>query len=118
MKLTNGQAFEILTMLAASKETGKLGFALAKQRRYIETELTEFINIRNAIVREHTAEDGRLYPDQIADANKELSEYLDLPCDFPVVHVDEDTFTSGTLTAVEMFKLFFMTEDKDNAEVS
>lgn len=110
---TNGEAFEILSMLAKSAETGKLGFALAKQRRYLETELTEFIDIRNEIIQRHTADDGKIYPDQVRDANDELREYVDIPCSFEVVHVDEDTFTSGNLTAADMFKLYFMTEEEN-----
>lgn len=111
MKTTNGNAFGILLALAAcANETGRLGYAIAKQRRIIETELTEFINLRNAAIRRHCAEDGQLSEAAAAEANREIREYLDIPCEFAVVSVPADVFIGGTLTADQMYLLDFMVE--------
>lgn len=110
MTTTNGKAFEILMTLAALEETGRLGFAIAKQRRLIETELQEFIERRNQAIRDHMDADGTMSPEGIAAANEDIRDYIDLPCDFPVYHVTEDVFTSGGLTAAQMYELDFMVE--------
>lgn len=114
MKTTNGKAFEILTCLANTVETGRLGYALAKQRRYIETELTEFINVRNNAIMKNMV-DGVLSDVGAAQANKEIEEYVNMPCEFPVYEIDVDTMVSGGLRANEMFILDFMVKEDNVA---
>lgn len=109
MKTTNGQAFGILSVLTEAKETGKLGYALAKQRRLVETELKEFIDIRNKAIQENVA-DGKLTEAGAAKANATIAEIIDLPCEFPVYMISEDVFTSGGLTSEQMYTLDFMVE--------
>jgi len=112
LKTTNGKAFEILLALASAKETGRLGFAIAKQRRLIEAELTEFITIRNNAISSNSA-DGMLTADGAAAANAEIAGYLDMPCEFPVYSVSFDVFTGGDLASDQMYLLDFMVEAQD-----
>jgi len=109
MKTTNGNAFQILTVLSNLTETGRLGFAIAKQRRIIEAELREFIDIRNKAITDN-AKDGTLTADGAVLANQTIAQYIDLPCEFRVVPVDEETFTGGGLNSAQMYDLSFMTE--------
>lgn len=115
MKTTNGQAFDILVTLSGLAETGRLGYAIAKNRRVIETELTEFIAIRNRAIQSR-AVDGVLSPEAAEEANKEISEFVNLPCDFPVYTVPLDIFVGGGLTADQMYLLDFMVEVETDAE--
>ena len=111
--MTNGEAFQILTVLASANETGRLGYAIAKQRRLIEAELKEFIDIRNKAISDHMDGDT-MTEDGAAAANAEIAEYIDLPCEFRVVTVPEDVFVGGTLTSDQMYILDFMVEDSKN----
>jgi len=115
MKTTNGKAFEILVTIAALQETGRLGYAIAKQRRLIETELQEFINLRNRAIMAHMT-DGKMTEDGAAAANSEIADVIDMPCEFAVYAVPEDVFTSGGLTAQQMYQLDFMVEAENNGE--
>lgn len=115
MKTTNGKAFEILVTLAALQETGRLGYAIAKQRRIIETELKEFIDIRNRAIMAHMT-DGKMSEDGAAAANAEIADVIDMPCEFAVYSVPEEVFTSGGLTAPQMYQLDFMVEVGNDGE--
>ena len=77
-------------------------------------ELTEFIAIRNQAIVNHS-DGGKMSEEDIAKANAEISEYVNLPCDFPVYKISEEVFTSGSLTAQQMYELDFMVGDA-NAE--
>lgn len=109
MKTTNGRAFDILMTLSGLTETGRLGYAIAKNRRIIETELTEFIDMRNQVIRKH-AVDGQLTPEAAEEANKEIAEIIDLPCDFKPYTIALEDFIGGGLTAEQMYLLDFMVE--------
>lgn len=115
METTNGKAFEILLTLAALEETGRLGYAIAKQRRVIETELKEFIEIRNRAIMTHMA-GGEMSEDGAAAANAEIAEVIDMPCVFAVYTIPEDVFTSGGLTAQQMYQLDFMVEEETDEQ--
>ena len=115
MKTTNGKAFEILATLATATETGKLGYALAKQRRYIEDELKEFIEIRDKAIQDHST-GGKMTPEDVAAANTDIAEYIDLSCEFRVYAVDEDVFVSGGLNSAQMYVLGFMVRGADDGE--
>lgn len=107
--MTNGEAYQALVTLSECKETGRLGYALAKQRRLIETEIKEFIDLRNKAISDHL-EDGTMTEEGAAAANAEIAEYIDLPCEVRIVSVPEDVFTSGGLTSDQMYILDFMVE--------
>lgn len=113
MKMKNEEAFNALQTIASTKETGRLGYALAKTRRKMETELAEYINIRNGIIQKHAVVEGgemRITAPAAAEANKELAEYAGLLCEFEPCRVDEETFTGGGLTSADMYVLDFMVE--------
>lgn len=113
MKTTNGKAFEILVTLSALEETGRLGYAIAKQRRLIETELQEFIDLRNKAIRDHVDADGKMSPEGIAAANEDIRDVVGMSCEIPVYHIPEDVFVSGGLTSAQMYELDFMVEDNN-----
>lgn len=110
MKTTNGKAFEILMCLANARESGRLGYAIAKQRRLIETEIQEFLAVRNKAIASNMT-DGSMTEDGAAAANEEIREVVDIPCDFPVCSVPLEVFTGGGLTSDQMYALDFMVEE-------
>lgn len=120
---TNGTAFNMLMALdSASNEVGQLGFAIAKNRRKIKTELEEYIERRNDIIIKYTTRDDEGKPlitdTNAALANQELEPYSNMECALDIAQVTEDVFCGGALTAQQMFELDFMVKEENENEVS
>ena len=54
MKMTNIEAYENLARMRNLTETGKLGYAIAKNMRKIQTEIQEYIDKRDGAANKHT----------------------------------------------------------------
>ena len=115
MKLTNEQMLESLYILSRAEETGKLGFACARNRRKLTDEVKEYVEKRDEILAKYgdpTGENQFLISAENRDAfEKELGEYSGIECDVAVMTVDADTFCNGHFNSQEMFTLDWMVED-------
>lgn len=88
----------------SKKCNGKLGFAVARNIRILSTELTEYHNQRNELIKKYGTEKG----DQIiiengskehADFIKEMKEYEDIELEINLMKVDEETLSNSDLSA-------------------
>lgn len=115
IKMTNAEAMNGLTVLGQIKETGKLGFAIAKNVRKLQEELKEYLEKRDGLIRKygHKTEDGQymVENEQVADFLKELREYDTIEFSFNPQMVNEDVFCSGSLTSDQMYVLDWMVQD-------
>jgi len=120
MVFKNSEAFNSLEVLSEANEKGKLGFAIAKNRRKFLDELTEFCEMRETLARKYgeVLPDGRftIDNDKFADFVDELKPYGEIECDIPIMRVNEETFISGTLTSQQMFVLEWMIEDENEKQ--
>ena len=118
-KLTNGEMFASINILNSLEEKGRLGYAIAHNRRVINEALTEYYDVRNRIITGHGTENGdgtySLSEEQAAAAQHELDEYTFIEHEVDIMQVDVDTFCSGSLNSQQMFILNWMVkEDSDH----
>ena len=115
--MTNARAYQCLNLMAGLKETGKLGFAIAKNRRKLESELREYIIKRDGLVRKYGTQkenDNYFIPqEKLSDFLKELTEFDTMEFDIEIQQVDEDTFCGGHLNSNDMFLLDWMIREED-----
>ena len=115
MVFKNSDAFSIYKILVDSKETGKLGFVIAKNRRKFEQELTEYFTKYDELVMKYGVDNGngafRIPEENFGAYTAELTEYNNMECDIPITTIDEETFCSGGLTSQEMFALDWMVQE-------
>lgn len=115
MKFTNIDAFESLKVLNRLRESGKLGYTIAKNRRKLNDELKEYIQQRDEIVVKYgkPLEDGSYTVPQ-EDAQEYLAEINDLDnieFDVSMLTVDVEAFTCGELTSQDMYILDWMVQE-------
>ena len=115
--LTNGQMLESLSALAEANETGKLGYAIAKNRRKIQGEIKEYLDVREQLLKKHgTLKGGDQYsftPESAEQFNRELEEYAKIETELELMAVPQEVFVSGGLTSRQMYALDWMEEKHD-----
>lgn len=120
MKLTNATMWESIQVLTKIQETGKLGYACARNLRKLMNECREYMEVRDKLLQKYGTSDGTgrytFEKDQAAVFSKELTEFAAISHDVDVMQVDEETFYSGNLTSKDMFILSWMVVDKDSNE--
>lgn len=112
MKLSNQIMFDSILILRSLHETGKLGYACARNLRKLTDESKEFFDAREGILKKYGTinEEGNyaISKDVINDYNKELSEYASIEHEVDVYQIDEETFCSGTIDSQQMYTLDWM----------
>lgn len=112
MKMTNGKMLESLGVLARVEESGKLGYACARNRRKLLAECKEFMDKRDELLQKYgTEKENGQYeipPENAEHFVEELREYSDLEFDVDVMAIPEEVFYGGNLTTKEMFILDWM----------
>lgn len=110
MKTNEALIFSNFLTDIASKCTGKLGYAIARNIRLLNTELTEYNNKRNELIRKYGAEKG----DQIVIEKgskeyysflEEMKEYEDIDVDVELMKVSQEILESSELNANTMLIL-------------
>lgn len=116
MKLTNEQMFNSIVVLQNLRETGRLGYAIARNRRKLIDESKEYMDIREEILKKYGNENGEgqyyIPKEKTADFSNEISEYSGIEHDVDVFQVSEDEFMSGDLDSNQMFTLDWMIAPK------
>ena len=119
MKFTNAKAYDALLALLSVSETGRLGYAIAKNARKIRDEIQEYINKREGAVSEYGSDNGNgayvIKPDDIERCLAEFEDLNDIECDIDIMTVDTNTFCSGNLTSNDMLALEWMEETPKGA---
>lgn len=117
--MTNEQAFSNMILLSGLNETGKLGYAIAKNRRKLSEELSEYMGIRDSLVKKYGEED-KANPSNYKFTNEtakqlqdELSEYDTLSCDVDIMKVAPCDVYDSSLTSQQLFGLDWMIDDEN-----
>lgn len=120
MKLTNSVMWESIQVLSNTKETGKLGYACARNLRKLMGECREYMEIRDKLLAKYGTPDGTgrytFEPEKAKEFSKEIIEYAAISHEVDVMQVDEETFCSGSLTTKEMFTLEWMVKEDKTSE--
>lgn len=121
MKLSNNVMWESIQVLMNTKETGKLGYACARNLRKLMDGCREYIQVRDQLLQKYGTPDDKGHytfdKENAAAFSREIVEYAYIDHDVDVMQVDEETFCSGSLTTKEMFTLNWMVkEDKPSGE--
>lgn len=120
MKFTNKNAFEIALTLSECEEIGLLGYVIAKNRRLIANELTDYCVFRDELLSIYGTDIGngqvKFDKESCRKFEEEISVVDAIEIDIPVLTVTEDIFTGGTLNSKQMFTLDWMVCRPDNKE--
>ena len=116
MKITYGEAFQSINVIGSAKESGRLGFALAKNARKLSEELVEYMAKREELLNHYgdNLGDGRfqLAGDAVGRFNEAISEYDEMEFEFEPTTVSEDVFCGGSLTSDQMYALMWMVDEQ------
>ena len=118
MKMTNKQMAESLEVLSSVKESGKLGYAIAKNRRKIEHELVEYLKIQKSAIEKYAdIVEGTGTYNIVGENYKkymaELAQYDDIETEVDVMKVSLEEFLSGNLDSNQMYALDWMVDYGD-----
>ena len=110
MKFKNAEALQIWSVLQRVNETGRLGYAIAKNRRKFGDELKEYVEARDGIIRQFgVVRDGEdhIY-DLPTEKAQEVNDLDSMDCEIDVTQVDDNVFCSGGLITDDMVMLDWM----------
>ena len=117
MKLTNAQMFESLQIIIQADEEGVLGYALARNRRKLTDELTEYLAMRDELLKEYGTDEGggkfTLTPEAAQKFSAALRPFAEMTADVAVHQVSADDFCGGSLTSSQMYVLDWMVKEGD-----
>ena len=112
MKLTNEVLYDSLAVLARVSETGKLGYACAKNRRKIADEIKEYMDKRDELLDKYGKQNANgsynLTDKNLQKYLDELAPYSEMECDVNLMTVEPDEFYGGNLNSQDMFILDWM----------
>ena len=115
MKITNLEAWNILQSSAEINESGRLGFAIAKNMRKLADELKEYTQKRDELIMKYGTKENEQYRIEPKNAKmflKELEEYDDIEFEYTPHTVSEDIFCSGSLNSQQMYRLAWMVKEE------
>ena len=114
IKLTNDIIFDSVNILSGVCETGKLGYACARNLRKLRDAGKEFNDKRDELIMQYgiPQEDGSytIPAEKIEELNKAIREYADIEHEVDVMRVSEDIFCNGNLDTQTMYALDWMVE--------
>lgn len=112
MKMTYAQMFDSIQVLNQVEEKGVLGFAIARNRRILSTELREYAQKRDELLTEYGTDEGNgrftIPVEKVPAFSEALRPYAEMTTDVAVTQVDAETFCGGDLTSSQMFVLEWM----------
>lgn len=121
MKMTNKQMAESLEALSSVKESGKLGYAIARNRRKIEHEVVEYAKVKQSAIEKYgdfNEESGtyNIVGDNYRKYMAELSQYDNIETEVDVMKVSLDEFLAGNLDSNQMYALDWMVDYNEKSE--
>lgn len=115
MILNNKQMFDSLMILSQAEEKGMLGYAIARNRQKLVSEVQEYTKKRDELLKEYGTDVGngqfQLQPDQAERFFEALKPYDELEVDVQVMQVTPEVFCSGNLTSPMMYTLDWMVKE-------
>lgn len=118
--MKNIEIFENIQTIQRQNETGKLGYALAKNLRKMTDAAQEYLVERDNALMKFGEDQGngqfRIPKEKLPEFIMHMSEYDDLESEFQVYHIPEDVFYSGSLNTKDMYTLAWMVEPDDKED--
>ena len=118
MKFKNEDMFRNIMVMRDIHETGKLGYAIARNMRKMTDAAKEYMDIREDILKKYGNEtDDGLYmipKDKTADFSREMGEYSGIEHDVDVFFVSESDFLNSNMDTQQMFALDWMISQEGN----
>lgn len=115
MKCKNVDAYNAFFVMQQTKETGMLGFAIAKNMRKLANELIEYDSKRNELIKKYgTQTEGDRYQFTAEDSKRfyeEMKPFDELEIEFEPMTVTEEVFVGGNLTSDQMYPLMWMVKE-------
>ena len=115
MKMNNKQMFDSLMILLQVEEKGMLGYAIARNRQKLVSEVQEYTKKRDELLQEFGTNVGngqfQLQPEQAERFFEALKPYDELEVDVSIMQVTPEIFCSGNLTSTQMFELGWMVKE-------
>ena len=115
MKMTYAQLFDSFQVLNQVEEKGVLGFAIARNRRILSSELREYAQKRDELLQEYGTDEGggrfTIPVEKVPAFSEALRPYAEMAADVAIVQVDEEAFCGGNLTSSQMFVLEWMVKE-------
>ena len=115
MTMTNLEAFNCIQLMNGLNETGRLGYAIAKNMRKLADELKEYTQKRDELIMKYGTKENEQYRIEPKNAKmflKELEEYDDIEFEYAPHTVSEDIFCSGSLNSQQMYRLAWMVKEE------
>lgn len=115
--MTNNEMANYIELLSGCHETGKLGYAIARNLRRMKDAATEYLNLRADLFRKFgrpvDGDPGSVcIPKEHVEAfRNELREVADIAHDVDVFTVPPDVIWSGGLTSDQMSQMLWMVEE-------
>ncbi|MCC8039174.1 MAG: hypothetical protein LIP02_13730 [Bacteroidales bacterium] len=112
--MTNAEMDSAVQAMSNLHETGKLGYAIARNLRILKTECTEYLQLKAELFEELGDRDGNQYsipPDKIPEYIERLGDIPSIDHEVNLYTITEEEFLSGTLTSDQMEALLFMVQE-------
>lgn len=120
MKFTNDEMFQNIMTMSNLYETGRLGYAIARNLRKMKDEAKEYIEIRDQLLDKYGTDngDGKYSIDQenVPEFTAEIEKYANIEHDVDVFQISEADFVSGNLNSQQMYILDWMVLPKEAHE--
>lgn len=121
MKMTNEEMGVNIEVLAALKETGKLGYAVARNLRKMKEEAKEYLDLRRELLSKYgkPTDDGKIFVfgENFKHYQEELGDIPKIEHEVEVFTVSEDEFIAGGINSQQMAVLMdWMVKEPDATE--
>ena len=118
MQMTNKQMAESLEVLSSVKESGKLGYAIARNRRKIEHEVVEYAKVKQSAIEKYgdfndASGTYNIVGDNYKKYMAELAQYDNIETEVDVMKVSLEEFLAGNLDSNQMYALDWMVDYGD-----
>jgi len=122
--MTNEQMATAVEVLSTLGETGKLGYAIARNIRKLKDAAKEYLDIKAKAFQDFgqaiPLKDGKsmtIVPkENMDDFQAALADLKDIEHEVDVYQIDADTFFSGSLKSNQMESLLWMVKDEESED--
>ncbi len=114
VKMTNLEMEHNIEVLSSLNETGRLGYAVARNLRLLKDNATEYLETKASAIREYGTLDEEKGVIAIDNAllNDMLKDIRFISHEFDAFQVDEETFVNGSMTSQQMELLLWMVHEE------
>lgn len=115
MRMSNAKMEQYIDVMSGLTETGKLGYAIARNTRKLKEAAKDYLKIKGDLLQKYgvMSNDGKRFVvsgDNFPKFISELGDIPDIEHDVDIFQVPEELFFGGTLTSQQMENLLWMVE--------